>query len=99
MQPLPILDRVWEDVAMDFIEGFLRFNSMDTILVMVDKLSKYDHFTGLKHPFNASNVAALFMNEVIRPHGMPRSIVSDRDKIFMSHFWKELFCLQGTKLC
>lgn len=63
---------------------------MNTIMVVVDRLSKY--------PFNAQSVAAVFTTDVIKLHGVPQSIVSDRDKVFLSSFWKELFHLQGTKL-
>lgn len=68
------------------------------MLVVVDRLSKYSHFLLLKHPYTAKSVAELFVREVVRLHGIPMTIISDRDPIFVSHFWLELFKLQGTQL-
>lgn len=61
--------------------------------MVVDRLTKYSHFIALKHPYTAVTVAATFIKEVVRLHGFPITIVSDRDKVFMS-----LFKLQGTQL-
>lgn len=83
---------------MDFIEGLSKSKGYDTILVVVDRLSKYIHFIKLKHPFSAISVAREFITEIVRLHGFPASIVSDRDRVFMSISLKELFKLQGTNL-
>lgn len=98
LKPLDLPNRVWEEISMDFIEALPKSNGMDTILVVVDRLSKFAHFLPLKHSFTAAKVATAFVKDIVRLHGFPESIVSDRDKIFMILFWKELFRLQGTVL-
>lgn len=98
LQPLPIPNQIWDELSMDFIGGLLKSQGLDTILVVVDRLTKYAHFVALKHPFTAVSITAIFVKEVVRLHVFPSSIVSDRDKVFMSMFWRELFRLQGTRL-
>ena len=98
LQPLPIPQAVWEDISLDFISGLPKVRGVDTILVVVDRLTKYGHFLLVKHPYTAKTIAELFAKEIVRLHGIPSSIVSDRDPTFMSHFWVELFRMQGTSL-
>lgn len=83
---------------MDFVEGFPKVHGKSAILTVVDRFSKYTHFLALAHPYTASSVARIFFDEVVRLHGMPSSIVSDRDPIFTSNFWTELFHLASVKL-
>lgn len=98
LQPLPIPEAVWVDISMDFIDGLPLSGGKSVIFVVVDRLSKAAHFMALSHPYSAASVAQVFLDQVYRQHGFPRSIVSDRDTVFLSEFWQELFSLQGCQL-
>lgn len=98
LQTLEMPERIWEDLAMDFIVGLPNSRGQTTILVVIDRLTKYAHFGALPTSFTTSKVAELFSHMVIRLHGVPRTLVSDRDPIFTSQFWKKLFELMGTRL-
>ncbi|GJS46028.1 putative mitochondrial protein [Tanacetum coccineum] len=68
------------------------------IMVVVDRLSKYAHFMALQHPFTASIIAQVFLDNVYKLHGLPESIISERDKVFLSHFWQSLFKVLKVQL-
>lgn len=98
LKPLPIPPEAWHIVSLDFIEGLPSSYHFDTILVVIDKLTKYGHFIPLKHPYSANSIARLFLDNVYRLHGLPKVIISDRDKVFTSTFWQQLFKLADTTL-
>ena len=83
---------------MDFVTVLPKSQGFEVIFVVVDRLTKIVHFMPLSHPFTTTKVALVFMKGVFKLHGLPRTIVSDRDATFTSAFWRELFKLQGTKL-
>ncbi|WVZ82924.1 hypothetical protein U9M48_030129 [Paspalum notatum var. saurae] len=96
--PLPVPSAVWADISMDFVEGLPKVGGKSVILTVVDRFSKYAHFIALSHPYSAESVAQAFFTDIVRLHGMPTSIVSVRDPVFTSTFWKALFKHCGTKL-
>jgi len=98
LQPLPVPKNSREIISMDFVEGLPTSGAANAILVVVDKFSKFAHFIALKHPFATKTVAQLFLDNVYHLHGLPTSIISDRDKIFTSQFWQALFKAAGTSL-
>jgi hypothetical protein len=85
-------------VSLYFVEGLPRSGPSNCILVVVDKFSKFAHFVPLMHPFTALSVAQAYLDNVYRLHGMPESLVSNRDWVFTSKLWKELFALAGVTL-
>lgn len=78
---------------MDFVEGLPESHFKDVVLVVMERLTKYVQSISLAHPYIASKVAHLYVQHILKFHGMPSSILSDRDPIFTFHFWAELMKL------
>ncbi|MCO5566534.1 hypothetical protein L7F22_020211 [Adiantum nelumboides] len=99
LQPLPIRDSPWESISMDFIFGLPKSIHGNTgIWTIVDRFSKQAHFIPVKKTIKAHQMATLFISQVFKYHGLPTSIVSDRDPRMTSNFWKGLFENLGTRL-
>ena len=98
LQPLEVPSQVWADISMDFIEGLPKVGGKSVILTVVDRFSKYAHFIALGHPYTAASVARAFFTDIVRLHGFPTSIVSDRDLVFKGHVWRDLFKMAGVTL-
>ncbi|KAI4310626.1 hypothetical protein MLD38_035590 [Melastoma candidum] len=98
LMPLPVPKAVWTDIGLDFVEALPRVGGKSVILTVVDRFSKYCHFIPLAHPYTAESVAQAFFTDIVRLHGVPQSMVSDRDPVFTSMFWQELMRLMGAKL-
>ena len=98
LQPLSIPSQRWTQVSMDFITDLPKSKGKSVIMVVVDRLTKYAHFCALSHPFKSRTVANPFMETFQKLHGTPNIIVSERDPIFNSNIWTDLFSCLGTQL-
>jgi len=99
LQPLPFPIWKWERITMDFMVGLPRTQRhQDAIWVIVDRLTKAAHFLAIKTTFNAEQLAELYIKEIVRLHGVPLSIVSDRDTKLASKFWQGFQSAMGTQL-
>jgi len=89
----------WEDVSTDFVVALPRtLRGRDSIMVVLDRFTKMTHFLACYKTDDASRLVDLYFKEIIRLHGFPTTIVSDRDTELLSHFWRSLWHLLGTKL-
>lgn len=82
--------QAWQKISMDFVEGLPRYKGKNSIMVVVDRLIKFDYFLNLAHPFTTPYVAR-WLDSMVKVHGLLVSITLDRDKVFTSNFWRELF--------
>eukprot|EP00253_Pinus_taeda_P023109 PITA_23109 len=99
LQPLPIPEWKWEVISMDFITSLPKTKrNNDSIMVVVDKLSKAAHFIPVQSTYKAVQIAHIFMQHIFKLHGLPKTIISDRDVNFTSAFWRTLFADLGTQL-
>ena len=98
LQPLPIPYTPFINISMDFVEGLSKYEGKDVIMVVVDQFNKYAHCLALSHPYSVPTIAKIFMDNIYKLHGLPASITSDKDLVFLSMFWKEMFNIQGVDL-
>ena len=99
LQPLPIPSQPWEIVSMDFIVKLPTTpRGHDTVFTVVDMLTKQVHFIPTREAISAKVAASLYFDNIVRHHGLPKAMVSDRDRKFLSHFWENLFKACGTEL-
>ena len=98
LQPLPIPEWKWEDISMDFVTGLRTSRGHDAIWVIVDRLTKTARFLPIKETWPVSKLVEVFLNQIIRLHGVPKTIVSDRDGRFTSRFWQQVHEALGTRL-
>ena len=99
LQPLEITEWKWEHITMDFVTHFPRTSwKHDAVWVIVDRLTKSTHFLAVRMTFTLEELCRLYIREIVRLHGVPVSIVSDRDPRFTSQFWKSFQKAMGTQL-
>ena len=102
LQFLPVPTHRWKDLSMDFVTGLplsadWKGNNYDSILVIVDQLTKMVHYEPVKVTIDAPGLAEVIIDVVVRHHGLPDSIVTDRGSLFTSKFWSSLCYFLGVK--
>jgi transposase InsO family protein len=103
MQPMELPQEPWTDISMDFVTGLPLSKdpatglSYDAILVIVDRFTKYALMIPFRRDYTAVQLAHVLKDRLIRDHGIPKTIISDRDKLFTSNYWATLMAEIGTK--
>ncbi|KAL8411455.1 hypothetical protein RB596_000918 [Gaeumannomyces avenae] len=103
LQPLPAPSEAWQEVTMDFVVKLPKSKEpltnvhYDSILVIMDRLTKYAYFLPYKEASNATELAYAFIKHVIANHGTPARFITDRDKLFKSRFWRTLVARMGAE--
>jgi hypothetical protein len=99
LQPLPIPSWKWEDISMDFIVSLpITSQKHDSIWVIIDRLTKTAHFIPVHTTYSAKKYAEVYLDQIVRLHGVPKTIISDRGSPFIARFWEQLQDALGTKL-
>jgi hypothetical protein len=99
LQPQPIPSWKWDDISMDFVSGLpLTSRKHDSIWVIVDRLTKTPHFIPVHTTYDARDYASLYIEHIVRLHGVPKTIISDRGSLFVARFWEQLHKSFGTKI-
>jgi hypothetical protein len=99
LQPLPIPSWKWEDISMDFIVGLPNTSQKhDSIWVIIDRLTKTAHFLPVHTTYSVKKYAEVYLDQIVRLHGVPKTIISDRGPQFIARFWEQLQSALGTKL-
>jgi hypothetical protein len=99
LQPLPIPSWKWEDISMDFIVGLPNTpQKHDSIWVIIDRLTKTAHFIPVRTIYTTKKYAEVYLDQIVRLHGIPKTIISDRGPQFIARFWEQLQSALGTKL-
>src|SRR5262249_49120892 len=99
LRSLPIPQWKWEHISMDFVSALPKTkDKFDSIWVIVDRLTKTAHFIPIKTGYKLERLAQIYVKEIVRLHGVPVSIVSDRDTRFVGRFWRSLQQALGTKV-
>lgn len=99
LNSFPIPNQIWTDISLDFVEGLPMSFGKNIILVVMHRFSKYCHLLSTAYPYSVVSIARLLFDNIGKLHGLPMTMVSDRDVTFACTFWKGLFHLCGSKLC